>query len=104
MSPREAATATASEATPFVVENTLTTVSCSHGASSDPVAKAAPQINDLAAIPVDRNRGPDLLATGQVATEGFDDLSVPLVDVTTNQIARDLHSEPWFAPSRAWRD
>jgi hypothetical protein len=39
VSPREAATATVSEATPFVVENTLTRVSCSHGAWVIPLRK-----------------------------------------------------------------
>jgi hypothetical protein len=36
----------------------------------DPVAESAPQINDLAAIPVDSESGADLLAAAQVATEG----------------------------------
>jgi hypothetical protein len=43
----------------------------------DPVAESAPQIDNLAAITVDGERGADLLATAQVAAEDVGYLPYP---------------------------
>lgn len=52
----------------------------------DPIAEAAPQIDNLHAVAVDGDRGSDLLTAGQVAAENVGNLPVPLVDVTGNEV------------------
>jgi hypothetical protein len=52
----------------------------------DPIAVAAPQVDDLDAVAVDGDRGSDLLTAGQVAAEDVGDLAVPFIDVTSHPI------------------
>jgi len=58
--------------------------------SGDPVTVAAPQIDDLAAIAIDGERGADFVTAVQVATEGVGNLAVPLVDVAANKTGWNL--------------
>ncbi len=90
MSPRDAATATASEATPFSREHVDDGVLLPRRLG-DPVTEATPQIDHLAAIAVDGYRSSDLLTAAEVAAEHVGDLPVPFVDIATNEIGRDLY-------------
>ena len=71
MRPREAATATASDDTPFVVDNIMTRVS-SATVLCVSIAVATPEINNLHAVAVDGDGGSDLLAAGHIAAENVD--------------------------------
>jgi hypothetical protein len=59
----------------------------------DPIAEAAPQIDNLDAVAVDGDRGADLLTAVEVAAEDVGDLSVPLVNATGHQARRHLDPE-----------
>jgi hypothetical protein len=50
----------------------------------DPVAVAAPQIDNLAAIAIDRDGGTDLFPTTEVAPKRVGDLPITLVDISTH--------------------
>ena len=71
----------------------------------DPVAETAPEIDDLAAIAVHREGGSDLLAAAQVATKRVGNLAVAVVDVTADEVRRelDLLSHPRMIMARGSR-
>src|SRR4029453_16815319 len=91
MNPLDAPTATASEGNAFRGREHIDDGVLFAWRLCDPAAEAAPQIDHLAAIPIDPDSSAHVLTTAQVSTEDVDDLSVPLVDVSANEIRRN----PW---------
>ena len=60
---------------------------------SAPVAETTPEVHDLAAVAIDRERGSDLRTAGQIEPKRVGDLSVALIDVTADR----ARARPWFS-------
>lgn len=84
--PLECATAIAAADMPFVVENTGTTVSASHLRARRRSLQPAPQVDDVPAIDVDRDRCADLAALAEVGSKRICDPAETLGHAATDPL------------------